>query len=818
MKTLWKDLQCAFRTLVRNPGFTVVVVVVLALGIGAVTAIFTVVDGVLISPLLYRDPERLLTVWSANPSQGMNQAPVSPPDFREWRDNNKSFERMGAYYFGSFNLGAKDQPERVEGAIVSADFIPLLGVQPALGRSFSSQEEQFGNHRVVLLTFSLWQRRFAGDPGLLGQALKVNGEDYTVVGILPQKFQFPNRRIELCTPMAFEANDERNTRGDYFLRVIARLKPGVTAQQSQADLAGICLRIEEENPASGGFSATVVPLREEIVGGVRNALSLLFGAVGLLLLIACANVANLLLAHNIGRRTEIAVRAALGASPGRVIRQLLTESLLLSLLAAAAGILIAFWGIHLLVGFSPASLPRLEEITVNMRVLGFSVGLALLTGVVFGLFAALPASKLNLQESLRGAGSSLHPATHRRFRNALVVCEVALAMVLVIAASLFIQSFFRMEKVNPGFQPDDVLTFSVDLPESRYPEAAQSTAFFQELLERLQALPGVRYAGVSSDLPLTIKSERKYLSFSDRPPARSLEEVPVVYHRAVSKHYFQAMGIPLLRGAFFIDSDKGESQGVAIISEALAQIYWPGADPVGRIIWMGPPESLVAKLIPPGFQFPRLKIVGVVGDVKSRALDKDGGPEVYALFLQSQQPVREMNVVVRTASDPMSLAAAVKSQVWAIDETQPVSSIKTLKQIVAGSLEQQRFNADLLAIFAGVALVLAAVGIYGVISYTFNQRTHEMGVRIALGAQPNEIFKLVVGEGMRLTLAGIFIGLVAAFGLTRLLSSLLFGLSATDPMTFGVVSVLLALVALFACYFPARRATAVDPIVALRGR
>ncbi len=816
MEALWRDLQYALRTCVRNSGFTAVVVVVLALGIGAATAIFTVVDGVLINPLLYKDPDRLLAVWSTNPSQGINQGPVSPPDFREWRDHNKSLEGMGAYYFGSFNLGGKDQPERVEAAIVSADLIPLLGVQPAFGRSFSSQEEQFGNHKVVLLTFDLWQRRFAGDPGLLGQALKVNGEDYTVVGILPPKFQFPNRRIELCTPMAFEANDERNTRGDYFLRVIARLKPGVSGPQSQADLAGICLRIEEENTGSAGFSATVVPLREEIVGSVRTALSILLGAVGLLLLIACANVANLLLAHNIGRRNEIAVRAALGASPGRVIRQLLTESLLLSLLATAVGILIAFLGIHLLLGFSPASLPRLEEIAVNTRVLAFAAGLALLTGVVVGLFAALPASKLNLQEILREADRSLHPATHRRFRNALIVGEVAMATVLVIAACLFMQSFFGLEKVNPGFQPDDVLTFSVDLPESRYPKPAQSAAFFQELLERLQSLPGVRYAGVSSDLPLTIKSERKYLSFSDRPPARSLEEVPVVFHRAVSKHYFEAMGIPLLRGEFFSGSDTRESQGVAIISEALARIYWPGADPVGTIIWMGPPESLVAKLIPPGFQFPRLKIVGVVGDVKSRALDRDGGPEVYTLFLQSQQPVREMNVAVRTASNPLSLVAAVKSQAWAIDETQPVSSIKTLKQIVAGSVEQQRFSADLLAIFAGVALILATVGIYGVISYTFNQRTREMGVRIALGARPNEIFKIVVGEGMRLTLAGIVIGLVAAFGVSRLLSSLLFGISATDPMTFGATSVLLALVALFACYFPARRATAVDPILALR--
>lgn len=816
METLWKDVRYAVRTLLRNPGFTAVVVVVLALGIGANTTIFTVVDGVLIRPLLYKDPDRLMAVWSTNPSHGINQVPVSPPDFREWRDHNHAFEGMGAYYFASFNLFGKDQPERVEGAIVSADFVPILGLQPMLGRSFTSQEEQFGNHRVVLLTYGFWQRRFASDPSLLGQALKLNGENYTVVGILPQEFQFPNGQIELCTPMAFEANDERNTRGNYFLRVIGRLKPGVTAPQSQADLSSICRRIEQENPSSAGFSANVFPQREEIVGGVRAALSLLFGAVGFLLLIACANVANLLLVHTIGRRKEIVIRAALGASPGRVVRQLLTESLLLSLVGGAAGFLIALFGTHLLLGFSPANLPRLAEITINMRALTFTGGVSLLIGLVFGLFAALPASKVNLQESLSEAGRSLHPVTHRRFRNALVVCEVAVAVVLVIAAGLLIQSFFRLEKVDPGFQPENVLTFSIDLPESRYPEAGQSAAFFQKLLERLHTLPGVNYAGVSSDLPLTVKSERKYLSFAGRVPARSLEEVPVVYSRAVSKDYFPVMATPLVRGRFFAESDTKDSPGVAVVSEALARRYWPGEDPVGKVIWMGPPESLIAELLPLGYKFPRLTVVGVARDVRSRGLEKEAEPEVYMSFLQSNQPVREMNVVVRTASAPLSLAAAIRSEVRAIDEAQPVANVRTLEQIVLGSVEQQRFNALLLGVFAGLALVLAAVGVYGVISYTFSQRSHEMGVRIALGAQPGAIFKLVVGEGMRLALAGIFIGLVAAVALTRLLEGLLFGLSATDPATFIAISALLALVAFFACFIPARRATAVDPVDALR--
>ncbi|HVG21247.1 MAG TPA: ABC transporter permease [Blastocatellia bacterium] len=821
METLLQDLRYGIRMLMKRPGVTAVAVVALALGIGANSAIFSVVNTVLLRALPYSDPDRLMMVKETNLPRGEADVGVSTPDFREWRDRNQVFELMAAYAPRNFNISGGGEPERVRGVVTSTDLFGLLGVNPAQGRTFRPEEEQFGNHRVVVLSHGLWQRRFGADPGLVGQPITLNGEKFSVIGIMPAGFQFPDKKAALWTPLAFAPDDSYNTRGNYWLNVIARLKPGVTKAQAQSDMKSVAERIESEFKENGGMGASVVSLREDTVRNVESALVLLLTAVAFVLLIACANVANLLLARSASRQKEIAIRTSLGANRSRVVRQLLTESLLLALAGGTLGLLLALWGVDVLVSLSPEDLPRLNEIKIDSGVLIFTLGLSLLTSLIFGLAPALQTSKPDLNESLKeGSRGSTTGVGSRRVRGMLVVAEVAIALVVLICAGLMINSFMRLRNVSPGFKTDNILTLSIALPESRYPDshAERSSAFFQELIGQVRALPGVEAAAVSSSIPFSGGGWGKLFSVEGRPYPTSLEDMPVIQYRQLSNDYFQTMGIPVARGRAFNDQDTSESVRVAVINETLARRFFAEEDPIGKRVFMGPPEEIMPPgLLPPGFRFQRYTVIGVVSDVKHDGLDQPVRPEAYTLHAQGgDERTRTMYVAVRTNSDPSNLVAAVRSQVLNIDKDQPIANVMTMEKRLSDSFSQQRFITLLLGVFAGVALILAGVGLYGVMSYSVTQRTHEIGIRMALGARASDVLRMVVSQGLRLTALGICIGLAGALLLTRLMRSLLFGVSATDPLTFAAISLLLTGVALVACFVPARRATKVDPMVALR--
>jgi putative ABC transport system permease protein len=816
MESLLQDLRYGARMLVKAPSFTLIAVLTLALGIGANTAIFSVVNTVLLRPLPYPQPERLIRIWRAASSTGLNPYNLSTPDYREFRDKCRSCEQMGAYYPGSVNLLGRDEPERIPGMKVTANLFPLLQAPPMFGRSFLPGEEQFGQHRVVMLSHSLWQRRFGSDPGIIGQAITLDDESHTVIGVMPADFQFPNRGTELWRPMAFAPNDRMDTRATSNTSVIARLRPGASLEQARTEIETISRRLEQEYRENAGKGVLIRQLHEEEVRDIRLALLVLLGAVGFVLLIACANVANLLLARATVRQREMAVRATMGATRIRIFRQLLTESLLLGILGGAVGLLLTLLGIDQLVKMAPQNLPRLNEIDLDGRVLAFTFLVSLLTGVVFGLMPALQASRLDLNEALK-EGGRVSTGSGRNLRSLLVASEIALSLVLLIGAGLMIKSFSRLQRVDPGFNPEKVLTMWIPLPRARYREPHQVASFYQQVIERVAGAPGVRSAGVTSALPLAGGGWSKSLSFEDRPAPTALNQVPNVQYRQVSHDYFRTMGITLQNGRFFTEQDNQQIPPVAIINETVARRFWPNEDPVGKRIWMGPPESLVAHLLPAGYTFPRLTIVGVVSDVRQEGLHQPALPEIYAPHVQAGGETQHlMFLAVRTDSDPVGLTASVRNQVWAVDKDQPVVNIMTMEQRLADSVSRPRFNMFLLGVFAGVALVLAAVGIYGVISYAVTQRTHEVGIRMALGAQAGNVLRLVVGQGMRLVLAGVLVGLLMSLALTRLMEGLLFGVSTTDPLTFVLIAVLLVTVALLACYLPARRATKVDPLTALR--
>lgn len=823
---MFQDLRYGARMLLKNPFFTATAVATLALGIGANTAIFSVVYTVLFRPLPFENQEQLVMVWETFLSRGNVRGTPSPPDFREWRGRAKSFRQMAAFYDTNFNLSGAGEPERLPGAVVSAELFPMLGVKAALGRTFLQAEEEFGAHRVVVLSQALWQRRFGADARLVGKSITLNDQPYTVVGVAPPDFKFADfagagAEAELWVPMAFAPGDPYNTRGNHFLSVLARLKPGLTVAQAQAEMDVLTGQLAQEHQENAGLGARVVPLRDEMVGDYRTALLMLMGAVGFVLLIACANVANLLLSRASARRREFAIRSALGASRLRVVRQLLTESLLLGATGGALGLLLAWWGVKLLLTLGPADLPRAAEIGVDGRALVFTLVLSVATGVVFGLLPALHTFNFDLSGALKEGGRAA--TTGRRLgvlRRALVVTEIAMSLVLLVGAGLMAGSFWHLLRVDPGFNPEKLLTVQITLPESRYPQSSphQSQAFFRQLIERLSGLPGVRSAGATTSLPLASGGWGKMLSIEGRPAPASMESVPVVQYRQVTPSYFTTLGMQLLKGRFITEQDAGESPPVALINEEMARRFFPGEDPLGKRMWMGPPENLLPPgALPPGYSFPLLTIVGVVKDVKHLGLSKQPGPEVYIPHPQGlQETSRSMFVAVRTEADPLSFAAAVRREVAAIDKDQPVADVRTMEQRLAESLSSARFNMLLLGIFAGVALLLAAVGLYGVIAYAVEQRTHEIGVRMALGAQRRDVLVLIVGQGMRMAFGGVGIGLVASLGLTRLMSSLLYGVEATNPQTFATVALLLVAVALLACYMPARRATKIDPMNALR--
>ncbi|MCI0490297.1 MAG: ABC transporter permease [Blastocatellia bacterium] len=806
MTLQFQDLRYGMRMLIKHPGFTAVAVLTLALGIGANTAIFSVVNGVLLRPLPYKEPDSLVYVWNRYGASEMSQAHVSVPDFIDRRNQSRTLEQIAAIDERSFNLIGGDEPERIEGARVSASLFPLLGVSAAEGRVFLAEEDQPGREHVVVISNGLWKRRFGGAASLVGQEINLNGAAHTVVGIMPAGFAFPTPQTELWTPIAFTpeqmSDDER---GNEYLSTIGRIKPGASLTEVRTEMEMLAALVPERVPdrrdflLKNGWGASVLTLEEQLVGDFELALLVLLGAVGFVLLIACANVANLLLARTSAREKEIAIRAALGATRLRLIRQLMAESLLLSLLGGLAGLLAAWWLINILPEMVPGDLPRLSEVSLDGRVLGFTLLLALVTGMVFGLAPAWQSSFADLQKSLKEGERRSSGASRRSLRALLVIAEIALSLVLLVGAGLMLKSFGRLLEVDPGFRTENRLTVGVALPRSKYGEENQRVSFFQELLQRVEALPGVRAAGANGSLPIAENNWTATIAIENYQPAPG-EPTPGCEYRPITPGYIKAMGIPLLKGRDFDRRDSSSSQLVVLVDEKLAARYWPGQDAIGKRVGFSPSRWR--------------EVVGVVGHVKNTALDTEGKEQIY--IPHAQMPAGTMFLTVHTEGDPLNLIGAVRSQVTALDPDLPVYSVRTMDQILAGSVAQPRFNSLGLGIFAAIALALAMVGVYGVISYSVAQRTHEIGVRMALGARASDVLKLVLKKGLILTFTGIAVGVLASLALTRLMSSLLFGVSATDPVTFAVVSLILAAVAMLACYLPARRATKVDPMEALR--
>jgi predicted permease len=803
LETLAQDVRYGLRQLRRSPGFTLVGVLTLALGIGANTAIFSVVNTILLRPLPYPDADRLVMVWGNDRPHGYNTDQVSPPDFRDWQAQSRVFQGMAGSTDVMYTLTGAGEPAPITGYEFAADYFHVLGVTPLIGRTFTPEEEQAGKNHVAVLGYHLWRSRFGGDRGLVGKTITLDGAPYTVVGVMPPAF--PDSVTQLWTPLVTppEAVQDRNYR---FLRVIARLKPGVTLQQAQTEMNTIAGRLSSEYPKTNKDEAVnIMTLRQTTTGDIRAPLLVLLCAVGLVLLIACANVANLVLARAVTRQREVAVRTALGASRSRLLRQLLTESALLGLAGGGLGLLLAYGGTGALVAMFPPTIanlniPRVDKIPIDGWVLGFALAASLLTGILFGLAPAMQACGLDAFESLKESGRSLTGSKQgRRFRSALVTVEVGLSLVLLTGAGLTIKSFVRLLRADLGINPDHVLSMRVLLPGYKYGKEAQQLAFSNQVLDRIKSLPGVDSAGTVTFLPLsgwwgvrTVVLEAQASSQQQRPEA---------VWGSVTPDYFRSMNIPLLKGRYFADQDAPDANGVAIISATLAKRVMPGVDPVGQHI-------VVAGIKNP------VEVVGVVGDVHQLGLTSDEIAEVYLPFAQVPTPL--LCFAIRTASDPVGLAKAVQRQIWSVDKDQAISYVMTMDQLASESLALERVVTILLGVFAGVALGLAAVGLYGVISYSASQRTHEIGIRMALGAGRSEVLRMVLGDGLRLTLLGLALGLAGAMALTRLLSSLLYGVRPHDIAIFSGVSILLAVVALLASYIPARRATRVDPMAALR--
>ncbi|MBS1807007.1 MAG: ABC transporter permease [Acidobacteria bacterium] len=806
----WQDLRYGLRLLLKRPGFTVVAVIALALGIGANTAIFSVVNSILLRPLAYPSPEQLVLINHDYPKIKL-KASVSAPGYKHYRDNAKSFASIAALTGGNFNLTDSGEPERVNGGVISQNFFSTLGATAAQGRLFTPEEDRPGRNKVVVLNYAFWQRRYAGNPGILNQSITMNGESYTVVGIMPASFEFGRefgRPMDLWTPIAFtpeQLNFNRLT--NEYLTVIGRLNPGTTITQAQAELDTIATNLRTQYMQGAdrtNWGLTTQAFSEMVVGDMRQPLLVLLAAVGLVLLIACANVANLLLARAADRQKEITIRSALGANRWRVIRQLLTESIVLSLVGGMLGLALAAIGVRVLVKLNEAQIPRANEIGLDWRVLTFTLGVSLLTGILFGLVPALQISKTNLAETLKEGGRSGSNIARGWVRGTLVVMEMALALMLLIGAGLLIRSFWQLQKVNPGFDPQNLLTMNISLPQNKYKEAPQRAQFYQQALQQIRALPGVEAAGAVSILPMSGNNSSGSFSIEGRQVPQN-QSMPHGDRWAATTNYFSTMKIPLIRGRYFEERDTAEVTGVAIIDETMARKYWPDEDPLGKRIAFERDDQGNPKW---------REIVGIVGHAKHRNLEGDSRVQYY--LPHAQMPQGSMFLTIRVKGEPTTVTGAVRGVIHSLDKDLPIFRVTVMEQLVADSMAQRRFAMTLLVIFAGVALVLAAVGLYGVMSYTVTQRSHEIGIRMALGAQRSDVVKMVVRQGMMLASIGVLGGLAFAFALTRLMANLLFGVKASDPITFAVIAASLALIALIACFIPARRATKVDPMIALR--
>ncbi len=811
---MFQDLRYGVRMLFKHPGFTLVAVLTLSLGIGANTAVFSVVNAVLLRPLPYQNPDRMVVIWGNFLKLNIEQMRAKAAEYVDYRNQTQSFETMAAYHTADFNFTSGQQPERIVGANVTANLFPMLGVTAAQGRLLSEKETQPSQNNVVVVSHKFWQQRLGGEANVIGRDIRLNDQTYVVVGVMPAGFEFPHPSFnfaepaEFWTPLAFTADQIAERQRPYYLNVLGLLKPNVALEQARTEMTALGQRFEQQhrgyrgpNDADGGWRITIVPLQEQIVGKSRRALLVLFAAVGLVLLIACANAANLFLMRANVRQKELAVRAALGASRLRLIRQLLTESLLIAGLGGLFGLASAWWGVKALLALSPDNLPRLQEINVDGRVLLFTLGLSLLTGLIFGVAPALQASKLNLQHSLKEGGATATQG-HHWLRNMLVVSEMAIALLLMIGAGLLLHSFLRLQRVNPGIDADHLLSAEIALPATRYTEPAKTAAFYQELLRKVESLPGVNSVSLSTIQPLSGFALNDPFSIEGRP--FDSNNATWAGWQQVTPNYFRTLGIPLVAGREFSEHDNADSLRVAIINESLARRYFSGENPIGKRLTLGSPRP----------DNPWKTIVGVVKDIPHRSLESVAEPDWYLPYLQ--QPRREMFLMVRSSVDPASLTAAIRNQVLAIDRDQPVTAIQTMNEVIASTTAPRRFNALLLGIFAAVALTLAAVGIFSVMSYSVTQRTQEIGVRMALGARANDVVGLIVRQGMTLAMVGIAGGIIASIAATRTMTSLLYGVTAFDLATFAIISLFLATVALLACYLPARRAARIDPMAALR--